>query len=60
MMVVEVEAGWGGGRSMYASVVFLQQIGVTNHHLEKKSTPPKFFAQLHFFPCTPFSGEELI
>ena len=54
MMVVEVEAGWGGGRSVYATVVFLQQVGVTNHHLEKKSTPPKFFAQQVFSPVLPF------
>lgn len=54
MVVVRSVGGWGGGRSVYASVAILQQVGVTNHHLEKKSTPPKFFAQCSFSPVLPF------
>jgi hypothetical protein len=37
-------------------VVILQHLVVLNHQAESKSTPPKFFARLFFYPAGPISG----
>lgn len=31
-------------------------VGVANHHHEMKSTPPKFFSVLFFYPAGPISA----
>ena len=55
--VMVVDGVKSGGRGLYIYCCINATLGVANHHPEKKSTYPKFFARPNFYPTEPILGK---